>query len=293
MTTRTSIVSLLCLAAAACGGKSNGNAAASKQFNYGSSSPASSTQMDALDGSLSSVTTLQSAPDVASAASFTEFSGVTDSLVGSYAFGLAPEAVQVQKRALVAARSAALYSPTDYGTSFDNPACVTVTATSVKLSGCTITRSEGSGSETITVKVNADGSVTLTDSNQTLTWDLTMALSVSASSGSGSGSFHAAGKVTVQAPTATADGTIKGSMTNEISMSGSGGGQSVSLEVDEALDIDVTYETSPSTCVTGGTLEAKRVFADWSIPNTSRPADKGAKITWQSCGNATIQLSTN
>lgn len=291
---RTTIASLLCLAAAACGGNGiTGNAAASKKFTYGPPTAATSTQASALQGSLSSMASLQSAPDASSAASFTEFSTVTDALVGSPAFGLAPDGVQVQGRALTTARRAALFSPTDYGTSFDNPACVTATPTSVTLSGCKVTVTETSGSESVTVIVTTDGSVTLGNANQTLTWDLSMVLTIAATGASGSGRFHGAGKITVQAPTATADGTIQGDMTTEVSMSASGGGQSASLRIDEALDLNVTYRTSPSSCVTGGTVEAKRVFADWSIPNVSRPADKGAEVEWQSCGNATIALSTN
>jgi hypothetical protein len=296
----TAIVPLLCLAISACGGKDNsGNAAASKQFTYGPASPADSVQSAALESSLSSMTSLQSAPGVSSATSLVLFSGVTDAMVGADAFSVAAPAVAAQRNALARARSAALYSPTNYGTDFDNPECVTVTNTSVNLSGCklTVTVTESSNSETVTATVTADGSVTLSNGNQTLTWDLTLAVSVTASgtggSVSGGGQFHAAGDLTVLAPTATAEGSVKGSMTSEASLHASAGGESISMRVDESLHIDVTYQTSPSTCVTGGTVEAKRVFADWSVPNVSRPSDKGAKITFTSggCNTGTIQVS--
>jgi hypothetical protein len=243
------------------------------------------------------MTSLQSAPGVSSATSLVLFSGVTDAMVGADAFSVAAPAVAAQRNALARARSAALYSPTNYGTDFDNPECVTVTSTSVSLSGCKLTVTETSSSETATVTVTADGSVTLSNGNQTLTWDLTLAVSVTASgtggSVSGGGQFHAAGDLTVLAPTATAEGSVKGSMTSEASLHASAGGESISMRVDESLHIDVTYQTSPSTCVTGGTVEAKRVFADWSVPNVSRPSDKGAKITFTSggCNTGTIQIS--
>jgi hypothetical protein len=298
MTKRTAILSLLCLSAAACGGKdSSGNTAASKQFTYGQSAGATPAQAGALQSSLSAMTTLEGTPDVTSAASFTEFSSVTDALLGTYSFGAAQAAASAQKKALTTARSAALFSPTSYGLDFDNPGCVAVTSTSVTLTGCRLKVTETSGSETATATVTADGSVTLGSAGQTLKWDLTFAVSVTISgggaSGSGGGRFHAAGDLTVQAPTASADGTIKGTMTSEVSVNASAGGQSASLRVDESLAIDITYRTSPSACVTGGSLEAKRVFAEWSVPEVARPSDKGAKIAFTSgaCNSGTIQFS--
>jgi hypothetical protein len=297
MTKRTVLFSLLCVVAAACGGNSGGNAAASKQFTYGQPIAATSAQASALQGSLSSMTSLQGAPDASTAAGFTEFSDVSSALIGADTFGLTSAPVLAQHKALTSARKAAFISPTNYGTNFDNPDCVAVTSTSVKLSGCTVTVTETQSGETATAKVTANGTVTLSNAKQTLTWDLTLALNVTVTgtsgSGSGGGRFHAAGDLTVSAPTATAEGTVKGRMTTEVSLSASASGQSASMRVDESLDIDITYQTNPSTCVTGGTVEAKRVFAEWSIPNVSRPTDKGAKVTWQSCGNGSIAFSTN
>ena len=291
MAKRTGIVSLLCLAVAACGGN-DGNAAASRQFTYGTPGAATSLQTGALETSLSSMTSL-SAPDVSTAMSFTEFSGVTDDLFGGSAFSFAT--VTAAKTALAKAQNAALLSPTAYGTGFDDPACVTVTSTSVQLSGCKITLKDSFGTLIATVK--ADGSVTLSNSNQTLGWDLRVSenFPVTGSGGSASvdASLHSAGNITVQAPTDAAPGTVKGSMTSEASVSASGGGQSESMRLDESLDINVTYENIPTTCVIGGTVEAKRVFADWSIPNMSRPADKGVKVTWTGCGTGEIAFSTN
>lgn len=296
MTKRTVFLSLLWLAAAACG-SNDGNAAAAKKFTYGAAQTATSTETGALQASLSGMTSLQSAPDASAATSFTEFSEVTDALVGSSVYSLAPVDVPAQQKALAKARSAALYSPTNYGADFDNPQCVTATSTSVKLSGCKLTVTESSSSGSGTITVTADGSMTLTNTNQTLNWDLTFSLSGNASASgtsvSFSGGFRGKGDVTVLAPTATSDGTIKGSMTSETSMSASGNGQSASLRVDESLDLTITYVTSPSTCVTGGTVEAKRVYENWDVPNANRPADKGALVTWTGCGTGTIQFSTN
>jgi hypothetical protein len=294
---RFAIAAAICLLSA-CGGKdSSGNAAASKQFTYGQPKPALPAEASALQGSLSSMTSLQNAPDVSTAAGFTEFSDVSSALLGADAFALTSAPVVAQHNALTSARKAALLSPTNYGTSFDNPDCVTVTSTSVKLSGCTVTVTETQSGETATAKVTANGTVTLSNGKQTLTWDLTLALNVTVTgtggSGSGGGRFHAAGDLTVSVPTATAEGTVKGSMTTEVSLNASASGQSASLRVDESLDIDITYQTIPSTCVTGGTVEAKRVFAEWSMPNVARPTDKGAKITFttDACNTGTIQVS--
>jgi hypothetical protein len=56
---------------------------------------------------------------------------------------------------------------------------------------------------------------------------------------------------------------------------------------------DVTYDKA-NTCVTSGTLEAKRVWVKRPSgeSETSLPS-KGAKVTWQSCDAGSIAFSTN
>ncbi len=292
---RRMVLALLCVVAVGCGGGgSSGNSAVSKQFSYGNEIPAGSYQQSAVQGSLSSALSLQSSPDVSGAMSVTEFSGVSGALLGSPSFSLTGATGSAQQKALVKARSAAIFSPTDYGAQFDDPNCVATSPTSVTLSNCTVTVTETSGGETIRAKATTNGSVTLTDANQTLTWDLTISVSVTVSDGSGSGGgrFHAGGTLTVTPPTATADGAINGKMTTEMSINASGGGESLSIGLDEALILDLTYRTSPSTCVTGGTIEAKRTWPQWSVPGSSpRPADEAALVTFTGCGAATIKLS--
>jgi hypothetical protein len=62
---------------------------------------------------------------------------------------------------------------------------------------------------------------------------------------------------------------------------------------EQLLLTGVTYD-KVNACVTGGTLEAKRVWVKRPSGEsaTSLPS-KGAKVTWQSCGTGSIAFSTN
>jgi len=283
MTKRHGIAAALCVLTAACSGgtgATGGNAAANKTFTY---APAqddarASTLSTELSGALS--TTIS--PDATSAQSLADFSGVTETLLGTS--GTFLRAATPAQRALVTGKAAAageLTSTTSGG--FDNSACVTVTATSVSMKGCTITIDDPASSTTETIHV--DGSLSV--SNGTETWDLTVSFNIVSSGITETGRVHEDGTLTV---TAT---TIKGKMLTEVSATASGNGVSESAGMAESLDIDVTYQTSPPPpCVTSGTLEAKRVW-------TQRPAgftaaqlpDKAAKVTWTGCGQGTIAFS--
>lgn len=296
--TRRMTLAVLCAAVAACGGSSGsgGNAAVSREFNYQTtSSPAGSSAQSAVQSSLTSTLALQGSPSAQNAQGATMFMGTTSALLGSPTEGLslAGTSGSVQQRALTRARSAFLSASDFEDLDFDE-ACVVSTSTSVTLNNCTVNINETDDGTTITGTVTANGSVTLTNANQTLTWDVTVSanvdVSASGGSGSGGGSYHAAGTLTVTAPTDAADGTIEGNMTAELGFHASSGGQSLSIGVHESLALDLTYQSGE--CVTGGTLEAKRVWTDWSVPGEStRPSDKAALVTFTGCNTATVQLS--
>jgi hypothetical protein len=293
------MLAVLCAAVAACGGSgSGGNAAVSREFNYGQASTADSSQASAVQSSLTSTLALQGSPDAQNAQGVAEFSGVTTALLGSPVEGLSLTGTSgsVGQRALTRARSAFLSTSDLEDVAFDE-ACVVSTSTSVTLNNCTVNINETDDGTTITGTITANGSVTLTNANQTLTWDVTVSASVNVSgsdgsgSGSGGGSYHAAGTLTVTAPAGDADGTVVGEMTAELGFHASSGNQSLSIGVHESLALDLTYQ---SECVTGGTLEAKRVWTDWSVPGEStRPSDKAALVTFTEggCNTATVQLS--
>lgn len=280
MAKRMGVVLASCLALAACGGNS-GNAAAGKTFSYGAPQGVDATAASSV---ATNALTVKTAPTSAGA----------QVLGGGASSGLLPPsgvsliaAGPEQQRALAAGRSAALsqLGPTAV-TSFDNQAtCVTSSATQVAMTGCTITIVDVS----MTAKVQVDGSLAYDAALGKLTWELTLASTMTFSSMTPAGSetvrFHESGALTVT------DTTVKGDLLAELGVNGSAQGQSFSLGVDEAVILDVTYAGTPA-CVTGGTLEAKRVW-------TQRPsgasglqyADVGAKVTWTGCGQATAVYS--
>lgn len=297
--TRRMVFAALCVAAVGCGGGgSGGNAAASREFSYGAPTTADSSQANAAQGSLTSALALQGSPGVENAQGVAQFSNVTSALLGSSVSisALTGTSRPAQERALTRARSALLSGEDFDGLDFDE-ACVVSTPTSVTLNNCTVNIDETEDGTTITGTITANGSVTLSNANQTLTWDVTVSANVSASGSDGSGSgglnYHAAGTLTVIAPTDSAPGMIDGEMTSELGVHATANGQSFSVGVDEYLALnDLTVQAGP--CVTGGTLEARRVWTSWSVPGESTPPpNRAALVTFgPACGEATIQIGT-
>jgi hypothetical protein len=281
MTTRIGMALALCAALTACGGGAPKNAAAEKTFSYGAPVTATSTEASVVVGPITTAQALKSSPDETAAQSFADFSSVTSALLGGDPIGL-PSAVSPAadaRTALFVARRAGVAATSG---SFQNPGCVTKTLTSVTLSGCKVVVIDTDGT---TITVTADGSFAA--AVDTLTWDLTVRVGLSGSPQglSVNGSIHDSGKVTVTTTTAT------GAMRREVDAGASASGQSASMGLDESVDFDLTYDPALS-CVTGGTLEAKRVWTQ--RPQGASAAqfpDRGAKVTWAGCGIATVQFS--
>jgi hypothetical protein len=285
MMKRIAVAVASCLALAACGGDSGGNAAAGKTFNYGATAPTNGSQSSALDVQLSGALALKSAPDATSAQDLASVSDITTALLGSS--GLVATASPAQQRLLAIGARAASRQLTSGGAVFENPACVVTTTTSVKMTGCTITVTDPS----MTSKVQVDGSLSFDPAKGTLTWELTVsdATSFTAQGMSGTASVraHESGTLTVT------DTTIKGQLLAEASASASASSAagSASMGVSEAVTLDVTYQGSPA-CVTGGTLEAKRVWTERPSGATGPEfADAAAKVTWTACGVGTIAFA--
>ena len=281
MTTRIGLALALGAALAACGGGNHGNAAAGKTFTYDAPVTATGSEASAIDASVTSAQGLASSPDESAAQSFADFSAVTSALLGGDPVGL-PTAVSPgadARTALFVARRAGVAATSG---SFQNPGCVTKTLTSVTLSGCKVVATEADGT---TLTVTADGS--LAAALDTLTWDLTVGVGLSGSPQGlvVNGSVHDSGKVTVTSTTAI------GAMRREVNVTASASGQSASLGMDESLDFDVTHDPALH-CVTGGTLEAKRVWTQRPQgASTAQLQDRGAKVTWTGCGIATVAFS--
>ena len=279
MTKRIAVAVASCLALAACGGD-GGNAAVGKTFTYGATENASFQQTSALDVQLSGALALKSAPDATKAQDLASVSDITAALFGDSAFSLSTASPEQQRLLAVGARAAARQLVTG-GDVFDNPACVVTTTTSVTMKGCTITVTDSG----MTSKVQVDGAVSFDPAKATLTWDFTVtdALSYPVESFSASVRMHESGTLTVT------DTTIKGQLLAELSASVSAPTASRSLGVSEAVSLDVTYDGQD--CVTGGTLEAKRVWTDRGGVSATLLPDKAAKITWAACGLGYIAFS--
>jgi hypothetical protein len=285
MTKRMTMALASCLALAACGGDDAGNAAVGKTFTYGTAQSASYSQTYAVTSQVGSVSALQGVPDTASAQGMASIDEITSSLLGSNGVGATSPA---QQQALAAgARAASRQLVVGGASSFDNPSCVTTTATSVAMKGCTITNS--AYGETDNVQV--DGTFTFDAAKGTLAWDFTVndnfSYSYSGGTVTGNVHLHESGTLTV---TAT---TIQGQMLAELSASASSGSVSTSMAVSEAVLVDLTYADAAvcSTRVTGGTLEAKRVWTDRGGQSSSQLTDKAAMVTWTGCGQANIVYS--
>ncbi len=279
MTKRMAIPAILCLAAAGCGGDSDGgNAAASKTFTYGEqqATVASAGAADAVSSALTFKGGVSTSTAVPAASSL--LSAATEALGGD---PISAAAMPSQLSPLVrSARSRAL--ATAAGSSTLPSDCTTSTASSVTFSGCKFTdTSDGSS-----VSVTLDGSVSM--SSDTLTWSYTMTLDLSNASTVVAATYKDSGNFTVTATTAKAHDEAE--FTAKVTTSG----KTSTFGMAQAADLDVTHSTDCASTITGGSFEAKRVL-------TQKPSDvsgdlykdKGVKINWTGCGSATVQLSVS
>jgi hypothetical protein len=269
------IPAILCLAAAGCGGNSDGgNAAASKTFVYGApQEQSSSAGATGASEAVSSALTFKT--DVSSDAAVSAQSGLY--AAAEVALGTAPTAgaaMLPQLSPLVrSARSRAL--ATAAGSSTLPSGCYTTTPSSVTFSGCKFTE----GTATITL----DGSIST--SADTVTWSYTATLGYSDGMAA---TYKDSGHFTV---TAT---TVKAHDEAEFTARVTTGGKTSTYGIAQAADLDVTYGADCSSMITGGSFEAKRVWTQKpSDVSADRFKDKGVKINWTGCGSVTVQLSVS
>jgi hypothetical protein len=267
----------VCAVMAACGGGGGaaddnppGNAAVDRMFDYGGATPASATQARVLQTGITNVVSLRAVPSAASALALASLGSVTSTLLGSSPTGLL---VTDGWSKLTAMASGGQSLRADF-----DPGCITITQTTITYANCRTT--------TDTSSTLIDGSFTISADGRSLTWDLTLDSDVNTTGATSSIQFHESGTVTVT------DSTIKGDMLAEAQLSYSGGGVSVAYGMSEALILDITYQSSPP-CVTGGTLEARRVWTERpsGVPEGTLP-DRAVKIVWTGCNQATIASST-
>jgi len=250
------------------------NAAATTTFVYGSPQVATQDQAGAMAGTVSSIDAFRAAPGTGSGLGAADAGSVSGAL-------LQGGSIATFSPAAVGATSAA---------AFDVPACAVVTSGKVTFNGCRVTVSQSSGGTATSGSVTVDGEVSLSADRQALTWDLDYGIGLSMSGSSPismSGTLHSAGRVVATATTAV------GSVASEISLTVTASGQTVSAALDESLAFDVTRSTSCASGVTGGSLEAKRVWISRpaGVPSSQLP-DEAARVEWSGCGTATVRVGT-
>ena len=249
---------------AACG--SSGNAALSKTFNYDAAQAPTTAEQSAGSSAQTSVSSTASFSGTPTAENGAALAGVALDLAGAAlgdaAFGMAsPRAI---KGALTRAAEAG----------FDT--CATVAANKVTFNNCVQTESGFS--------VSLNGSITATAGH--VSWSISAGFSGSDNGETISINMHHTGDITV---TAT---KIVGNAASDFSGSVSAQGQSASFGFAVAVLFDLTYQTSPTSCVTDGTVEVRRVWTAKPQGATGAEfADVGVKLIWSGCGTFQVAHS--
>ncbi|HET7754088.1 MAG TPA: hypothetical protein VFK85_09265 [Anaeromyxobacteraceae bacterium] len=284
--TRRIALALSCCALAACGGGGDHtNAATARSFSYG---PEQSVAAPLSAGdAISSMKSFESAGDgqtaVAAQGSLMQvaFEALGDDLgVGGFAATSAnPTALvrEARSRTIGAALTGDASQFTAECTTAAKDAAGTAT---VVFKNCQYTETTTEG----TLTVNVAG--TVVGKPGSVVWDVTYNLSLTGPDARIELGYHDKGNLALTAA------TVKAHQEADIGGAFASGLQHLELGLAQSVDLDVTIDGSCATHITGGTLEAKRVW-------TKRPAgaaaeatvDRGALFTWTGCGLATVRFS--
>jgi hypothetical protein len=289
MSKRIPVALCACVLAACGGGKDDHvNAAAGTTFSYGAQQPASapSSASDAIE----SLAAFQTSSDEATAMAVQgALMAVAFDAIPEDDFGLGGfAATTADPKALVRdARSRT------FATAFG-----TATAATQFNGECTAVANAADGVTTVTfgncqyTDVSTDGSMTLTVNGKVVgrpgavTWDVRYTVAFSSADARLAFAYHDVGDVAVTPATVVAHQEA------DIAASVSGGGQSASLGLAQAVDLDVAIDSTCATKITGGTLEAKRVWTKRpSGASSTEFVNRGVLFDWSGCGIATVQFS--
>ncbi len=249
---------------AACGG-SSGNAALSKSFNYGAPQAPSQAEQSAAtsaQSSLQGTASFSTAPDSTKGLAIISMADtLANASLGGASFGVrAPDSHEVAS----AIRQA---STTD---------CAVVAGTTITFNSCSL------AVDGFTITLN--GSITSTTSS--VTWSISGTFAGSANGTTLNVSTHQAGSMAVTAS------KITGSATSDVGGSANAQGQTINFGLATAAVIDLTYQTTPSYCVTAGTVEVKRVWTQRPNGATGNAfADVGVKLAWSGCNAVQVSHS--
>ncbi|ACL67222.1 conserved hypothetical protein [Anaeromyxobacter dehalogenans 2CP-1] len=265
-------IAALCAAAMACGGDDKAADPASRKFTYGAAGAATFEEQAAADlaqGSAADAQLVQSG----TSSDGSSVAGLADAMA-SQAWGSATVAVTALRAAGIE-RAVTTVRPAADLTGFDDPTCVTVTAGRISYSGCTIT--VGLDQLSVNGWFARDGA--------TLAWDVTSALHSVADGYDLDVSAHLTGNLTFG--TGTIIGRVRSDNAATIHTA------QASMHVAYATLADLDLEHDGNGCVTGGTLELRRVWTDRApgMPTTGEYADAGLLFSWQGCGVVLVSRS--
>jgi hypothetical protein len=261
------------VASLACGGTNGGNnnnngnngTPGLKTFSYGSPQAPTAAQQNTANSAQNQLDNAVKASVNGQVSSAASLPSMTDSLAGSLPNLIAipedPAANAGEMASVLGHRSGAL-----------NQGCYTFTSSTITYNNCTVS---GSGfSETLNGSLTVNGS--------TVTWNLTVTYSYSAQSVTANGTYNWTGQLAVSASSIVGQGrsSFSGHVTS--------GTTTYDYQYTAGFDANLTYQTSPSYCVTSGTLEIRRTLNGTSNAGAVPVHDAGAKYTWNGCGSVTV-----
>ena len=259
----------------ACGGSNGGNnnnnnnnngTPGLKTFSYGNPQAPTTAQQNTANTAQNHLDNAVKAGANGQVANAASLPSMTDSLAGSLPNLIAlpgdPAATAADlSESVLGHRSGAL-----------NQGCYNFSSSSITYNNCTIS---GSGfTETL------NGS--LTSSGGNVTWNLTVSYSYSAQSVTSNGTYTWTGQLAVTSNTII--GLGRSSFTGHVAS----GSTTYDYQYTAGFDSNLTYQVSPSFCLTSGTLEIRRTLNGTSNAGAVPVHDAGEKYTWNGCGAVTV-----
>lgn len=268
---------VLLILLAACGGSDKVDPAA-RTFTYGAAVTPSVTEAAAAtagEASTSDGAALQAATSTDPAAAGGSIISLPDQMAAEAWSGSSMGALGATPTSRTLASLGGPAAVMVYG--FDDPTCLTIVPTaSITYTGCTVTLD--------TAVIRVDGKITL--SGATLGWDLTTRMTDASTTYSMAVAVHATGALTFGATTVT------GQARSDTQAKVTSGGTTMNAAYTTLADVALEFVRDPF-CVTGGTLELRRVWTQRpaGMPTTGEYADQGLRFTWQGCGTVLVQRS--
>jgi hypothetical protein len=272
----------------ACGGGDDErvNAATARTFTYGPAQPVAppATASATVDG----FAAFQSAADESTAvgAQSSLLQVAFEALGDDLGFGgfAAPDASPNALVGEARSRTLATALRSTAATQFDGACTVTQRGAdgvvTVAFGDCVFTETTVEG--TVTVRVSG----TVTGGPGNVTWNMTYTADLGGPDMTVHFGYHDVGRVDVDAS------SLKAHQEADFGATVASGGQRAELGFAQSVDLDVALDGTCATHITGGTLEAKRVWTKRPAgAEASELADRGVLFSWTGCGVAEARFS--